>query len=81
MNSTSPKTFVFILMPFSDEFDDVYQLGIKPACQKAGAYAERVDEQIFNETILQRIYNQIAKADVIIAEIGAAPVFLDTNLW
>jgi hypothetical protein len=81
MDNTSPKTFVFILMPFSDEFDDVYQLGIKPACEKAGAYAERVDEQIFNETILQRIYNQIAKADVVIAEMtGRNPnVFYETG--
>lgn len=68
MNSTSPKPFAFVIMPFLKEFDDIYQLGIKPACEKAGAYAERVDEQIFHESILQRIYNQISKADVIIAD-------------
>lgn len=68
MEGTSPKPFVFVLMPFAKEFDDVYLLGIKPACEKAGAYAERVDEQIFHESILQRIYNQISKADVIIAD-------------
>ena len=34
----------------------------------AGAYCERVDEQIFDERILDRIYNQIAKADVVIAD-------------
>lgn len=68
MDNTSPKPFVFILMPFSDDFEDVYKLGIKPACDKAGAYAESVNEQNFKETILQRIYNQIANADVIIAE-------------
>jgi nucleoside 2-deoxyribosyltransferase len=33
-----------------------------------GAYAERVDEQIFAEGILQRIFNQINKADVIVAD-------------
>jgi hypothetical protein len=55
MEGTSPKPFAFVLMPFSDDFDDVYLLGIKPACEKAGAYAERVDEQIFTESILQRI--------------------------
>jgi hypothetical protein len=46
----------------------VYKLGIKPACQAAGAYCERVDEQIFDERILDRIYNQIAKADLVIAD-------------
>jgi hypothetical protein len=81
MNKTSPKPFVFVLMPFSEEFDDVYKLGIKPACENTGAYAERVDEQIFKETILQRIFNQIAKADIIIAEMtGRNPnVFYETG--
>ncbi|MDQ3130853.1 MAG: nucleoside 2-deoxyribosyltransferase [Acidobacteriota bacterium] len=65
---TVPKPFCFVLMPFSEEFDDVYRIGIKEACDKAGAYCERVDEQIFNEKILDRVYNQIAKADFLIAE-------------
>lgn len=55
-------------MPFSSEFTDVYEVGIKAACKDAGAYCERVDEQIFVESIIERVYNQIAKADVIIAE-------------
>jgi hypothetical protein len=55
-------------MPFDEAFEDVYKLGIKPACQAAGAYCERVDEQIFDERILDRIYNQIAKADLVVAD-------------
>jgi hypothetical protein len=66
--STKPKSFCFVLMPFEDNFEDIYQLGIKESCTKAGAYCERVDEQIYHETILERIYNQIAKADFIIAD-------------
>ena len=61
MEDTRPKTFVFVLMPFSDKFVDIYELGIKAACKDAGAYCERVDEQIFTDSILQRIFNQIAK--------------------
>lgn len=78
---TSPKPFAFVLMPFSDDFDDVYHLGIKPACVTAGAYAERVDEQIYHESMLARIYNQIAKADIIIADMtGRNPnVFYETG--
>ncbi|HJR09018.1 MAG TPA: hypothetical protein VJ842_17295 [Pyrinomonadaceae bacterium] len=67
--STSPKPFVFVLMPFEASFDDTYALGIRPACEAAGAYCERVDEQIFHESILQRIYNQVSKADVIVADL------------
>jgi hypothetical protein len=73
-NSTGPKGFVFVLMPFSDEFSDIYELGIKTACQSAGAYCERVDEQIFVGNILDRIYNQISKADLIVADMtGRSP--------
>jgi len=81
MESTSPKPFVFVVMPLSSDFDDVYKLGIKPACEEAGAYAERVDEQIFEESILQRIYNQISKADVIVSDMtGRNPnVFYETG--
>ena len=66
---TRPKPFIFVLMPFAREFDDVYEAGIKPACEKAGAYAERVDEQLYEGNILQRIYNQISKSDLIIADV------------
>lgn len=65
---TTPKPFCFVLMPFSSEFDDIYQIGIKEACDKAGAYCERVDEQIYGEKILDRVYNQISKADIVIAD-------------
>ena len=68
MQGTRPKAFVFVLMPFDEAFQDTYQLGIKPACDVAGAYCERVDEQIFQESILERIFNQIAKADLIISD-------------
>lgn len=78
---TRPKPFVFVLMPFAAEFDDVYQLGIVPACRNAGAYAERVDKQIFQERILERIFNQIARADVIISDMSElnANVFYETG--
>lgn len=65
---TLPKPFVFVLMPFAEEFDDIYKLGIKPACVEAGAYAERADEQIFEGSILEQVYNQISKADIIVAD-------------
>jgi len=68
MNETYPKQFVFVLMPFDKKFDDIYELGIKDSCISAGAYCERVDEQIFDENIIERVYNQISKADIIISD-------------
>ncbi|HEX8194667.1 MAG TPA: hypothetical protein VF571_00530 [Pyrinomonadaceae bacterium] len=81
MNATNPKAFVFVLMPFSEDFGDIYEAGIKQACKDAGAYCERVDEQIFVEDILGRVYNQIAKADVIVAEMTGrnSNVFYETG--
>lgn len=78
---TNVKPFVFVLMPFHSDFDDIYHVGIKSACLSVGAYCERVDEQIFLENILERVYNQISKADIVISEMtGRNPnVFYETG--
>jgi|GluameStandDraft_1065615.scaffolds.fasta_scaffold01814_14 hypothetical protein len=64
------KKFVFVLMPFSEDFNDVYQLGIKTACQSEKVYCERVDEQYYEGSMLDRIYNQIQHADYIVADMS-----------
>lgn len=68
---TTPKPFIFVLMPFEKKFDDIYAFGIREAAEAAGAYAERLDEQIFTKSMLERIFNQINKADVIVADMTA----------
>jgi hypothetical protein len=55
-------------MPFDASFDDIYQYGIKQACVELDIVAERVDEQFYSETMLERIYRQIDNADFIIAD-------------
>lgn len=65
---TTPKTFAFVLMPFDNDFDDIYKLGIQQAAKEKDVVAERVDEQIYTESILERIYRQIDGADFIIAD-------------
>ena len=59
----------FVLMPFSNEFDDIYQLGIKSTCNEMKLSCVRVDEQIFDHSILKQIYNQIENADILIADL------------
>lgn len=66
--STLPKPFVFVLMPFEASFEDIYKFGIKGSADDVGAYAERIDEQIFTEGMLDRIFNQISRADVVVAD-------------
>jgi nucleoside 2-deoxyribosyltransferase len=64
------ELFAFVLMPFDEDFDDIYKLGIKETAKTVGIRAERVDEQIYGEAILERIYQQIDIADIIIADMS-----------
>ena len=75
------KPFAFVLMPFHDSFQDIYLSGIKLACEDMGLQCERVDEQIFDESILQRIYKQISLADIVIADMSSrnANVFYEVG--
>jgi len=63
-----PKPFVFVLMPFHAILDHIYEKGIKPACESAGARCARVDEQDFEEPISERFVNQLVRADVVVAD-------------
>jgi nucleoside 2-deoxyribosyltransferase len=58
--------FVFVVMPFSDEFKNIYDFSIKEVCKEVGVFCQRLDEQIFQESML----NQIYKADFIIADMS-----------
>lgn len=62
------KPFAFVLMPFDVSFDDIYKLGIQAIADENGIIAQRIDEQKFSETMLERIYRQIDQADFIIAD-------------
>lgn len=80
-SDTRPKPFVFVLMPFAPELDDTYQLGIRDTCKSLGLHCQRADEQIFDGTILDNVYAQIARADIVVAEMtGRNPnVFYETG--
>jgi len=75
------KPFAFVLMPFDSSFDDVYQLGVRAACEDVNVVCQRVDEQIFQEAILERIISQIRLADLLIAEMTGrnANVFFEVG--
>ena len=64
------RGLAFVIMPFADKFKDAYELAIKPSCIENGYRCERLDEQIFYENILTRIYEQIEKADLLIADMS-----------
>ena len=72
---------VFVLLPDSADFDDLYARGIGAACADAGVRCERVDQQLFDETILARVYSRINAADLIVSDMsGRDPrVFYETG--
>jgi len=70
MTFENTELFAFVLMPFDASFDDVYRFGIKEPAKELGILAERVDEQIYREGILDRIYRQIEVADIVIADMS-----------
>ena len=57
-------------MPFEAGFNDIYEYGIRGACSDVGLYCERVDEQVFLGSMLERIYSQISRADLLVADMS-----------
>ena len=60
----------FVIMPFSKEFDDIYQLGIKETAKNEKVTAYRLDEELFEEGMLEKIYKEIENSDFIIADLS-----------
>jgi hypothetical protein len=72
--STAPSTGTtsryFVVMPFAPELDDVYHLGIRETIGELGGACERADEIHSTGGILEKIYDSIRRADVIVAEVS-----------
>lgn len=62
-----PKAFV--VMQFTDEYNDLYKEVIKPVVENYGFECERVDESHTTNPILQDIIQLIRESSVIIADI------------
>lgn len=60
----------FVLMPFSKEYDDIYKLGIKETAKKLDVEAYRLDEELFDKGMLEKIYDEIQSCDFIIADLS-----------
>jgi hypothetical protein len=66
------KKHVFVAMPFSEDFQDIYEFGIYEPIRRCGYICERVDEPLFTGDILQRIITRISTAEFVIAELTGA---------
>lgn len=74
------QPFAIVLMPFHPDFTLVYETIIR-ACADAGVVCERVDQQVFNQNIVEQVHKQIKGADLVIAELtGKNPnVYYETG--
>jgi nucleoside 2-deoxyribosyltransferase len=75
------RLYVFVLIPFTRKFKNIFEMGIMPAVQKAGMRCEKVEDIEFNDDILQQIYACISKADIVISVMTGknANVFYETG--
>lgn len=64
------KKCVFVAMPFSQEFEDVYQFGIYNVVRRCGYVCERVDASVFAGDIVGRITEGIRSAEFVIADLS-----------
>ena len=72
VDSGPDKKRVFVAMPYSDEFENVYEFGIYPAVRSCGFICEKVNEINFVGDVLLRIKQGIEAASIVIADMTQA---------
>lgn len=79
---SSVRLTVFVAMPFSIDFEDVYEFGIYGAVRRCGYACERVDESAVVGSIMDRIREGIEQAEFVVADLteGRPNVYLEVGL-
>lgn len=67
-----PGRRIFAAMPFSEEFDDTFFVGITPACESIQASARRVDQESYTGDVVARIQAAIHESIAVIADVSGA---------
>jgi TIR domain len=72
---------LFVAMPYSEEFDDIYHYAIESAAHASGLLCERVDAIAFTADVVERIKRGIERADLVVADLtsGNANVYLEVS--
>ena len=66
------KSMVFVGMPFSEDFADVYRFAIKPAVESRGYRAWRADEVLSSAPIFCKVCGAIHKCGLAVIDISAS---------
>jgi len=83
MNQKLEQIFrAFVLMPFDQEFDAVFNKLVKPALEKVGYDVKRADSILNQQNILKDIVRGIAEADLVVADLTSlnANVFYELGI-
>ena len=59
------KQSCFVAMPFGGRFESLYQV-LRECIEAAGYRCVRIDEQVFTDSIVERIFDEIRKAKVLL---------------
>jgi hypothetical protein len=70
--ASEDKPHVFVAMPFTDEFEDVYYYGIEPVVKAFGYLCERADTRSFTGDILDWLQQRIRTAAFVVADLSTA---------
>lgn len=63
------KPTAFILMPFDEGFDGVYEDLIRPPLEEAGYTVARADTSLDQQNVMRDVVHGIANADLIVADV------------
>lgn len=63
------KPKLFVVMQFTDEFNDLYREVIKPTCEKWGFDVIRADDMYTSGLIISDILTSIQEASVVVADV------------
>lgn len=66
----SSHKYVFVSMQFDNDYNDIYEFGIKEAVQEAGYKCQRADEVKNVVGIIEKVQDLIRSAHFIIAEVS-----------
>jgi hypothetical protein len=79
--AAASKPHVFVAMPFSAEFEDLYHYGIQAAVKRNGYLCERADLSAFTGDVMAWVQSRISSAKLIVADLtGANPnVYLEVG--
>lgn len=69
-SQSSPTPFAFVIMPFSDAFEEVYAKLLRPALSAAGYEPSRADTDPGSRNIMKDVISGLTRADLVVTDLS-----------